>query len=87
LLPGASATRPEKPIENVATQDTFMTAASPRVVWNFLENDYYANDEAYVFAVACAMRHEYQAIVDAGFRVAAQHARPGNGLESACLRR
>jgi 5-methyltetrahydropteroyltriglutamate--homocysteine methyltransferase len=36
-------------------------------VWNFLENEYYANDEEYVFAVADAMRHEYRAIVDAGF--------------------
>jgi 5-methyltetrahydropteroyltriglutamate--homocysteine methyltransferase len=47
--------------------DTFMTAASPGVVWNFLENDYYPDDEAYVFAVADAMKHEYRAIVDAGF--------------------
>jgi len=44
-----------------------MTAASPGVVWNFLENEYYPNDEAYVFAVADAMRHEYRAIVEAGF--------------------
>jgi methionine synthase II (cobalamin-independent) len=34
---------------------------------NFLENDYYPDDEAYVFAVADAMKHEYRAIVDAGF--------------------
>jgi 5-methyltetrahydropteroyltriglutamate--homocysteine methyltransferase len=50
-----------------AVQDRFMTAASPGVVWNFLESDYYADDEAYVFAVAGAMKHEYRAIVDAGF--------------------
>ncbi len=54
-------------LEGVAPQEAFMTAASPGVVWNFLENDYYPSDEAYVFAVADAMRHEYQAIVDAGF--------------------
>jgi 5-methyltetrahydropteroyltriglutamate--homocysteine methyltransferase len=54
-------------LDNVATQDIFMTAASPGVVWHFLENDYYPTDEAYVFAVSDAMRHEYQAIVDAGF--------------------
>lgn len=48
-------------------EDQFMTAASPGVVWNFLENDYYRDDEAYVFAVADAMKHEYRAIVDAGF--------------------
>jgi 5-methyltetrahydropteroyltriglutamate--homocysteine methyltransferase len=54
-------------LEGVTPQETFMSAASPGVVWNFLENDYYPSDEAYVFAVADAMRHEYQAIVDAGF--------------------
>jgi 5-methyltetrahydropteroyltriglutamate--homocysteine methyltransferase len=47
--------------------DTFMTAASPGVVWHFLENEYYPTDEAYIFAVADAMKHEYRAIVDAGF--------------------
>jgi 5-methyltetrahydropteroyltriglutamate--homocysteine methyltransferase len=47
--------------------DAFMTAASPGVVWAFLENRFYPNDEAYVFAVADALRHEYRAIVDAGF--------------------
>jgi 5-methyltetrahydropteroyltriglutamate--homocysteine methyltransferase len=50
-----------------AVQDRFMTAASPGVVWNFLENDYYPDDAAYVFAVADAMKHEYRAIVDVGF--------------------
>jgi 5-methyltetrahydropteroyltriglutamate--homocysteine methyltransferase len=54
-------------LDGVASQDTFMTAASPGVVWNFLENEHYPSDEAYVFAVAEAMRHEYQAIVEAGF--------------------
>lgn len=54
-------------LQDAAVQDRFMTAASPGVVWNFLENDYYPDDEAYVFAVADAMKHEYQAIVDAGF--------------------
>jgi 5-methyltetrahydropteroyltriglutamate--homocysteine methyltransferase len=44
-----------------------MTAASPGVVWYFLANDYYPTEEAYVFAVADAMRHEYRAIVEAGF--------------------
>ena len=54
-------------LAGVEVADAFMTAASPGVVWNFLENDYYPNDEAYIFAIAEAMRNEYQAIVDAGF--------------------
>lgn len=47
--------------------EAFMTAASPGVVWQFLLNDYYPTHEAYVFAVADAMRHEYEAINRAGF--------------------
>jgi 5-methyltetrahydropteroyltriglutamate--homocysteine methyltransferase len=47
--------------------EAFMTAASPGVVWQFLLNDYYPTHEAYVFAVADAMRHEYEAIHKAGF--------------------
>jgi 5-methyltetrahydropteroyltriglutamate--homocysteine methyltransferase len=54
-------------LEGLNPADAFMTAASPGVVWNFLENEYYADDEAYVFAIADAMKHEYRAIVDAGF--------------------
>jgi 5-methyltetrahydropteroyltriglutamate--homocysteine methyltransferase len=53
-------------LSTVEATDAFMTAASPGVVWNFLENDYYPTDEAYVFAIAEAMRPEYQAIVNAG---------------------
>jgi 5-methyltetrahydropteroyltriglutamate--homocysteine methyltransferase len=47
--------------------DAFMTAASPGVVWNFLDNRYYPNDETYMFAVADAMANEYRAIANAGF--------------------
>ena len=59
-----------------------MTAASPGVVWNFLENEYYPTDEAYVFAVADAMRHEYEAIVDGRPGAAAGCAGSRHGLES-----
>ncbi|MFN8636537.1 MAG: cobalamin-independent methionine synthase II family protein [Chloroflexota bacterium] len=54
-------------LEGVQVAEAFMTAASPGVVWQFLLNDYYPTHEAYVFAVADAMRHEYEAIVNAGF--------------------
>jgi 5-methyltetrahydropteroyltriglutamate--homocysteine methyltransferase len=54
-------------LQGVEVADAFMTAASPGVVWYFLANDYYPSEEAYVFAVADAMRHEYRAIVEAGF--------------------
>ena len=54
-------------VANANVAEAFMTSASPGVVWQFLENDYYPTHEAYVFAVADAMRHEYEAIHKAGF--------------------
>jgi len=47
--------------------DSFMNAASPGVVTSFLPNGCYPTHEAYLEAVAEAMREEYQAIVEAGF--------------------
>ncbi len=49
--------------------ETFSSAASPGVVSLFFGNDYYKTDEEYVFAIAEAMRHEYEAIADAGATV------------------
>ena len=47
--------------------DSFISAASPGVISLFFGNDYYPTHEAYVFAIAEAMKFEYKAIVDAGF--------------------
>ena len=44
----------------------FMNAASPGVVALFQPNQHYADDDAYLDALAQALRHEYHAIVDAG---------------------
>src|SRR5688572_3811182 len=44
----------------------FISAASPGVITFFFRNDYYSTHEDYVFAVAEAMRHEYEAIASAG---------------------
>jgi 5-methyltetrahydropteroyltriglutamate--homocysteine methyltransferase len=44
----------------------FSSAASPGVVSIFFANEYYRTDEQYVFAIAEAMRHEYEAIAAAG---------------------
>jgi 5-methyltetrahydropteroyltriglutamate--homocysteine methyltransferase len=44
----------------------FMSAASPGVVSLFFRNDYYPDHEAYLFAIADAMRHEYQTVTKAG---------------------
>ena len=45
----------------------FMSAASPGVVGLFFRNDHYPSQEAYLYAIADAMRHEYEAVVKAGF--------------------
>ena len=44
----------------------FMNAASPGVIALFQPNKYYSSHEAYLYALADAMSHEYRAIVDAG---------------------
>jgi 5-methyltetrahydropteroyltriglutamate--homocysteine methyltransferase len=44
----------------------FMSAASPGVVSLFFRNDHYASHEAYLFAIADAMRHEYETVAAGG---------------------
>lgn len=44
----------------------FMNAASPGVISLFLQNEHYPNREAYLAALADAMRDEYETIVGAG---------------------
>lgn len=48
---------------------TFSSAASPGVISIFFGNEYYKTEEEYLFAIADAMRHEYEAIVEAGATV------------------
>lgn len=45
----------------------FINAASPGVVAVFQKNEFYPSEDAYIEAVAEAMRPEYEAIVEAGF--------------------
>jgi 5-methyltetrahydropteroyltriglutamate--homocysteine methyltransferase len=47
--------------------EAFMTAASPGLVSMFLGNQHYATEEEFLWAVANAMKPEYEAIVRAGF--------------------
>src|SRR6266545_3828873 len=44
----------------------FMSAASPGVVSLFFHNAHYRTHEEYVYAIADAMQHEYEAIANAG---------------------
>jgi 5-methyltetrahydropteroyltriglutamate--homocysteine methyltransferase len=47
--------------------EAFLNAASPGVIALYLPNAHYESPDAYLFALAEAMREEYQAITDAGF--------------------
>ena len=50
-------------------QRGFMNAASPGVISLFLQNQYYKTREAYLAALADAMKAEYETIVDAGIEL------------------
>ncbi|MGN6747961.1 MAG: hypothetical protein ACTHJS_05135 [Xanthobacteraceae bacterium] len=54
---------------DVTVEEVFMPAISPSNIEDWQKNAYYKSQEEYVFAIAEAMREEYQAIVDAGFLV------------------
>jgi 5-methyltetrahydropteroyltriglutamate--homocysteine methyltransferase len=47
--------------------EAFLNAASPGVIALFQPNEHYPSEDAYLEAVAEAMRAEYEAIVEAGF--------------------
>jgi 5-methyltetrahydropteroyltriglutamate--homocysteine methyltransferase len=55
----------EAALDNRAAE-AFMTAVSPGQISRFMPNAYYPSHEAYVFALADAMKDEYRAIIDAG---------------------
>jgi 5-methyltetrahydropteroyltriglutamate--homocysteine methyltransferase len=57
----ARAVSAEKPTE------AFLNAAAPGVLALFQPNDYYSTQDAYLEALAEALRSEYEAIVGAGF--------------------
>jgi 5-methyltetrahydropteroyltriglutamate--homocysteine methyltransferase len=50
-------------------QEAFLNAASPGVVALFFRNDHYESREEYVYAIAEAMRVEYEAVTNAGILV------------------
>ena len=52
--------------DNVKAEEMFLTAASPGVVSLFFRNEHYPSEEAYIYAIADAMRHEYETIAGAG---------------------
>ncbi len=53
-------------VGKVTAAEAFMSAASPGVVSLFFRNDHYKSQEDYLFAIAEAMRHEYETVAKAG---------------------
>jgi 5-methyltetrahydropteroyltriglutamate--homocysteine methyltransferase len=70
-------------LAEVSPEEAFIPAVAPGTIELQRRNTYYPTDEAYLFAIAEAMREEYRAIVDAGFilqlddpRVVTQYGMP-----------
>jgi 5-methyltetrahydropteroyltriglutamate--homocysteine methyltransferase len=53
-------------LAGASASEAFMSAASPGVVSLFFRNEHYPNEDDYLFAIADAMRHEYEAVAAAG---------------------
>jgi 5-methyltetrahydropteroyltriglutamate--homocysteine methyltransferase len=53
-------------LAHVRAEEGFMTAASPGVIALFFKNEHYKDYETYLFAIADAMRHEYETVAGAG---------------------
>ena len=54
-------------LPGVTVAETFVSANTPGTIEHWLRNEHYPSDEAFVYAIAEAMREEYLAIVAAGF--------------------
>jgi 5-methyltetrahydropteroyltriglutamate--homocysteine methyltransferase len=53
--------------EFLAPSESFITTTAPASLEPYRDNEYYASEEEFVFAIAEAMRVEYEAIARAGF--------------------
>ena len=62
----ADAANLKSAFSKVDAQEMFLTAASPGVVSLFFRDEYYGSEEAYLAAIAEAMRYEYETIASAG---------------------
>lgn len=64
--PGKDIRTLQAAVKKHAAAGCFMSSASPGVTGYFFRNEYYPDHESYLFALAEALRHEYEAIVNAG---------------------
>jgi 5-methyltetrahydropteroyltriglutamate--homocysteine methyltransferase len=53
-------------LTRVNAEEAFLSAASPGVVSLFFHNGHYPSEEAYLYAIAEAMRQEYETVAEAG---------------------
>jgi 5-methyltetrahydropteroyltriglutamate--homocysteine methyltransferase len=53
-------------LRGLSYREAFLPAAGPGILSNSTRNEHYADDEAFVWAIADAMREEYGAIAEAG---------------------
>ncbi len=54
-------------LDGVDVAEAYLPAVTPGTIEHWMPNEHYADDEAFVYAIAEAMREEYEAIVEAGF--------------------
>jgi 5-methyltetrahydropteroyltriglutamate--homocysteine methyltransferase len=54
-------------VAGTTTAGAFMSAASPGVISLFFRNEYYNDFESYIYAIAEAMKLEYETVARAGF--------------------
>jgi 5-methyltetrahydropteroyltriglutamate--homocysteine methyltransferase len=67
MAPQVDADNLKAALREVKSAGGFMSAASPGVVSLFFRNDHYKDFESYIYAIADAMRHEYETVTKAGF--------------------
>ncbi|MGY8684710.1 cobalamin-independent methionine synthase II family protein [Bradyrhizobium sp. UFLA05-153] len=53
-------------LDTVSVEEAFMNASSPGIMAHYMPNKYYPSQEAYLYALADAMKEEYDAIAASG---------------------
>src|SRR5205814_4090627 len=62
----ADADNLKSALAGARAEEGFLTAASPGVISLFFRDEHYGSHEKYLFAIAEAMRHEYETVARAG---------------------
>jgi 5-methyltetrahydropteroyltriglutamate--homocysteine methyltransferase len=56
-------------VQGLEVEQAYLPAVAPGSIEHWLRNAYYPSEEAFLYAIADAMREEYRAIIDAGLIV------------------